>query len=126
MNPQRFSFNGEKFLENCQISRKLEKEIWRKFLVVRSNLAPSTSINSCVPGKMDLKTHVVFGCASLEEEGKILPQFARKEKPNRASELAGALRVKISSSCPLLGEDIKILEGSYCKQHNNIVDSLFS
>jgi hypothetical protein len=50
---------------------------------------------------MDLKTHVVFGCASLlEEKGKILPQFARKEKPNRASELAGALGVKIIASQP--------------------------
>ncbi len=69
--------------------------------MVRSNLAPSTSIKSRVPGKMDLKTHVVFGCASLlEEKGKILPQFARKEKPNRASELAGALGVKIIASQP--------------------------
>jgi hypothetical protein len=41
--------------------------------MVKSNLAPSKSIKSCVLGKIDLKIHVAFGCASLEDEGKILP-----------------------------------------------------
>jgi hypothetical protein len=32
MNPQIFSFNGEKLFKKCQINKKLKKEIWQKFL----------------------------------------------------------------------------------------------